>query len=126
MQSAAARSETFARFHVTRSSSPQRSRSVFEGPVRGMRRFAGRTQFSAAPVARGADYPIDVCGSADYGPMTREFHPAMMPPFLRRCPACGHVGPSRRFTAVIDGNRYLVECPSCHHRFEPVDTPWLQ
>jgi len=47
----------------------------------------------------------------------------MLPPLVRRCPDCGHLGLSVRFAAVDDGR--LVECPSCGHRFEPVENPWL-
>ncbi|WP_192918428.1 hypothetical protein [Salinigranum salinum] len=46
----------------------------------------------------------------------------MMPPLLRRCPECGHVGLARRFSGV-DGE--YVACPVCGFRFEPVDKPWL-
>lgn len=50
----------------------------------------------------------------------------MMPPFVRRCPECGHVTFSRRFTASrADDGRRLLECPSCHHLIEPIDDPWL-
>jgi ribosomal protein S27E len=45
----------------------------------------------------------------------------MMPPLLRRCPECGHVGLARRFA----GSGEYVACPVCGFRFEPVDKPWL-
>ncbi|WP_254838933.1 hypothetical protein [Natronomonas marina] len=49
----------------------------------------------------------------------------MIPPLVRRCPDCGYRGWSRRFAVVtVDGTR-RVECPSCGHRFEPLDHPWL-
>lgn len=47
----------------------------------------------------------------------------MMPPFVRRCPDCGHLALTLRFDTVEGGDR--VECPACSHRFEPVDRPWL-
>jgi DNA-directed RNA polymerase subunit RPC12/RpoP len=47
----------------------------------------------------------------------------MMPPFIRRCPECGHVGLRRRFDLTDDPRR--VECPACGHRFEPIESPWL-
>jgi ribosomal protein L32 len=50
----------------------------------------------------------------------------MMPPIVRRCPECGHITWNRRFTAVVtDTGRQFVECPSCNHRFRPIDDPWL-
>jgi len=49
----------------------------------------------------------------------------MMPPLVRRCPECGHVGWSGEFDDVDRGTGGLVECPSCRHRFETVDRPWL-
>ncbi|MEZ3167494.1 hypothetical protein ABNG02_09175 [Halorubrum ejinorense] len=50
----------------------------------------------------------------------------MMPPIVRRCPECGTRGWSRRF-AVVGGEdgRRSVECPSCGHRFEPIDNSLL-
>jgi transcription elongation factor Elf1 len=48
-----------------------------------------------------------------------------MLPLLRRCPQCGHVARSRRFTVADDDDRSLVECPRCGHRFEPIENPWL-
>lgn len=47
----------------------------------------------------------------------------MMPPFVRRCPACGHLGLALRFERVEGGDR--VSCPACEHRFEPFERPWL-
>ncbi|MFC7133115.1 MULTISPECIES: hypothetical protein [Salinibaculum] len=49
----------------------------------------------------------------------------MLPPVVRRCPACGHVGLTPRFPARLDGDEWTVECPACGHRFEPPDTPWV-
>lgn len=50
----------------------------------------------------------------------------MMPPIIRRCPECGHINWSRRFTVVdTDAGRQLVECPSCNHQFSPIDDPRL-
>ncbi len=58
-----------------------------------------------------------------YGPV---FGPVMIPPFIRRCPECGHVGLRRRFATVETGDgRRLVECPACHCRLDPIDNPWL-
>ena len=47
----------------------------------------------------------------------------MLPPLVRRCPDCGHLTLSVRFTRVEGGDR--VECPVCGYRFEPVENPWL-
>ncbi|WP_436928093.1 hypothetical protein [Halosimplex amylolyticum] len=49
----------------------------------------------------------------------------MIPPFVRRCPDCGHWGLSRSFATVHDDGRRLVECPRCAHRFRTVDSPVL-
>jgi len=49
----------------------------------------------------------------------------MIPPLVRRCPECGRVSLSHRFTAVSD-DPSVVECPACHHRFEPIDNPRLK
>ncbi|PSP66508.1 hypothetical protein BRC85_10165 [Halobacteriales archaeon QS_1_69_70] len=50
----------------------------------------------------------------------------VIPPFGRRCPACGHLGLRRGFARVgDDGAPRRVECPACGHRFEPVEHPWL-
>ncbi|MFC6974178.1 hypothetical protein ACFQL1_05030 [Halomicroarcula sp. GCM10025709] len=46
----------------------------------------------------------------------------MIPPLVRRCPNCGHVGWSRRF-AVVEQSPQVVACPACDHRFETVDNP---
>jgi hypothetical protein len=48
----------------------------------------------------------------------------MIPPIVRRCPACGHVAWSRRFAVIDGGGQYLVECPRYKHRFEPIEKPW--
>ena len=45
----------------------------------------------------------------------------MIPPLVRRCPDCSHVGLARNFAAVNDGARRTVECPRCSHRFRTVD-----
>ncbi len=50
----------------------------------------------------------------------------MIPPFIRRCPECGYVGWSGRFRVVnAEANPNTVVCPSCSHRFETIDNPWL-
>ena len=50
----------------------------------------------------------------------------MMPPLVRRCPACGHVALSPRFHGrITDEGEWSVECPACGQRFEPPDAPWL-
>jgi transcription elongation factor Elf1 len=48
----------------------------------------------------------------------------MLPPLVRRCPDCGHIGWSRRFT-VVERSPQVVACPSCGHRFETIDNPLL-
>jgi DNA-directed RNA polymerase subunit RPC12/RpoP len=50
----------------------------------------------------------------------------MIPPLVRRCPNCGHVGRTRRFAVDDDDGRRLVRCPDCGHRFEPIENPWLK
>ncbi|WP_424000470.1 hypothetical protein ACOZ4I_13745 [Haloarcula salina] len=50
----------------------------------------------------------------------------MIPPLVRRCPDCGHLGWSRRFTVVEDGAPRRVACPDCGHEFAVADSPWLQ
>lgn len=74
--------------------------------------------------------PFDPSGNAPGEPLHLDHlwwagnQVAMMPPFIRRCPECGHVSLSRRFESVDDDpNR--VECPACGHRFEPTESPWL-
>jgi uncharacterized Zn finger protein (UPF0148 family) len=47
----------------------------------------------------------------------------VIPPFVRRCPDCGHVDFAVQFPAVDDRT---VRCPMCRHRFETADRPWLQ
>jgi len=49
----------------------------------------------------------------------------MIPPIVRRCPECSHIGLGWRFASVECDDRQRVECPSCHHRFETVDNPLL-
>jgi transcription elongation factor Elf1 len=44
----------------------------------------------------------------------------MIPPLLRRCPDCGHVGLASRFAAVERWSG-RVECHACGYCFETVD-----
>jgi DNA-directed RNA polymerase subunit RPC12/RpoP len=51
----------------------------------------------------------------------------VIPPLVRRCTECGHVTWGHRFaTATTDDGTEAVECPSCGHRFQPVDSPLLK
>lgn len=50
----------------------------------------------------------------------------MMPPFVRRCPACRHLTWSSRFAAVGEVGSNRVACPACGHQFPVTDAPWLQ
>ncbi|WP_340602162.1 hypothetical protein [Halalkalicoccus tibetensis] len=49
----------------------------------------------------------------------------MIPPLVRRCPDCGHLGFGPRFSAVETEEGRRLECPACSARFEPVDRPLL-
>jgi DNA-directed RNA polymerase subunit RPC12/RpoP len=49
----------------------------------------------------------------------------MIPPLVRRCPACGHIGPSYQFRGHRANGGSVVTCPACRHRFEVVDDPRL-
>lgn len=46
----------------------------------------------------------------------------MIPPLIRICPECRHVGRTGRFEA--EGDRGLA-CPRCGHRFEGIERVWL-
>jgi transposase len=48
----------------------------------------------------------------------------MIPPAVRRCPSCGHIGRTGGFGAETVGVSRIVVCPACGHRFDPVDQPW--
>ena len=70
--------------------------------------------------------PVRSSDQSAYTPYGLGFSHYMIPPFISRCPECGHVGLRRRFATVETGDgRRLVECPACHCRLEPIDNPWL-
>lgn len=93
------------------------------GVGRGVRPTVSPVRATDAPRGR----PVDPYLSGDYGSANTGFELDMIPPLVRRCPECGHTTWSGRFpvVAVVD-ERSLVECPSCSHRFGPVDNPMLK
>jgi len=63
---------------------------------------------------------------AGYARVDAETH-IVIPPLVRRCTECGHVTWGHRFASVgTDDGEEVVECPSCGHRFQPLDSLLLK